>query len=76
MTRYYVKQVTGMYPRWFGAMRYASVKNVINFGLLKDGLPAGQYEIQAWPEGTFESTGPIYTAYKRTGRGESVRDEN
>lgn len=28
---------------------YANVKNVIRFGLRKEGLPPGQYNIYLWP---------------------------
>ena len=44
--------------------RYASVQNVIRFGLAKIGYPAGQYRIYAWPEGGFISSA-YTTAYKR-----------
>jgi hypothetical protein len=44
--------------------RYASVENVIRFGLRKDKYPPGQYHIYAWPEGMPCADKPR-TAYKR-----------
>ena len=44
--------------------RYASVRNVIRFGLSKVGFPAGQYHVYAWPEGGSIAT-HYTTAYKR-----------
>jgi hypothetical protein len=43
---------------------YASVDNVIRFGLRKDKYPAGQYHIYTWPEGSQPLPNPR-TAYKR-----------
>lgn len=43
---------------------YASVNNVIRFGLTKAAFPAGQYNIYSWPPGGFEPRF-IQTAYKR-----------
>jgi hypothetical protein len=55
--------------------RYASVDNVIRFGLRKDKYPSGQYHIYTWPEG-FECSKTFRTAYKRadTPRGGGAPD--
>lgn len=37
-------------PRFTWLMHYASVENVIRYGLRRDGMPAGQYDIKA-PDG-------------------------
>lgn len=44
--------------------RYASVRNVIRFGLAREAFPAGQYHVYSWPEGTSKPTYAL-TAYKR-----------
>ena len=44
--------------------RYASIENVIRFGLAKDKYPAGQFHIYTWPEnGRCSET--FTTAYKK-----------
>ena len=44
---------------------YASVENVIRFGLAKPAFPAGQYNIYLWPEGTKCPEKPVRRAYKK-----------
>lgn len=44
--------------------RYATVANVIKFGLAKEAFPAGQYHIYTWPEGGTCSS-HYFTAYKQ-----------
>lgn len=48
-------------PRFLTFMRYASVENVIRYGLAREEIPAGQYDITPWPEAAAK---PI-TAYRR-----------
>lgn len=42
---------------------YASIENVIKFGLAKPAFPAGQYNIYRWPEGGEPKF--VRTAWKR-----------
>lgn len=42
---------------------YASVSNVIRYGLRKAQYDPGQYDIHTWPKGG--SIGPAHRAYKR-----------
>ena len=44
---------------------YASVNNVIRFGLRKVGFPPGQYHIYSWPNGGKCASKPMRTAYKQ-----------
>lgn len=44
---------------------YASVENVIRFGLAKPAFTAGQYNIYLWPPNTQCPEKPIRRAYKK-----------
>ncbi len=46
-------------------MSYASPKNAIRYGLRKDGILPGQFNIYEWPD---ENSDPVFvtTAYRRS----------
>lgn len=46
-------------------MTYASVSNLIRFGLRKPGILPGQYNVYIWPEGGQISSKPVAVVYKR-----------